>query len=311
MTKGLPALHFHFLGLLAWSIWNRSLKAQFNIHHFLGIALCVSGLAFYYHLFSLNADIQTWWLNHFVESGDKIAPLSLKSIINQLTETPLALLKLLLPWSITFLLLYQKKLRQSIFSNNVVQFSVIYFIANILVYWIFIDVRDRYLFPFVPFLSVVAAAIIIKKDWWSQKPKTIIAIIILMALIRIGYSAFVMPKLASGEWSNRYQYEKLTDSLLTFSKGQPINLLTPGEKFAIPLIDSAVDTIVRQPVVPYQIAYYLGRKTGHAPKVVDAPVSGQYYLIYENQDIYRNRAEIKFDFIESWYREPMTLIRWK
>ena len=126
LTKGFPSLVFQGLTLVALCVFNRSVKLFFSWQHLVGI-LAFSGIVGAY-LFALSFYTSPKWLliNLLNES-------LLKSAVGEKSERlwrkifvyPFSFLKLLLPWSLLFLLLL-KKHSYKLFGDPLVKFSILF-----------------------------------------------------------------------------------------------------------------------------------------------------------------------------------------
>ena len=310
LTKGFIAIHFHVFALLAWTIYNGQLKLVLNKHHFFSFLSFLSILGLYYWTYSRAGNLTHLLLNNLVESTSKITDSSLSALINQVIETPLALLKISLPWTLALLTLYSKKVRISMKSDPIIMFSVLYILSNIWVYWMFVDVRDRYLYPFIPFLCVLVSALIYTKGWWPRKRRIIGILMAIMITLRLLYTIFALPRLADGRLSDDYIYNELVDTLLDKSNGQPIDLVIQQESNPLPFAYDGISEIMHQPLVPYQIPFYSIKKSNYAPQYVVKPEEGHHYLALASQTEIISKSEILFQFKEAWFGKQVVLIRY-
>ncbi len=311
LTKGFIALHFHFFTLIAWATYNKQFRNLFNYKHAASIIGVLAALGIYYFSYSQSGNLTNLLLNNFIESGTKIPSSTLSSIVNQMTECPFVILKISLPWTILLFYYFKGNLRKHIKSDPVLIFSVLYILANIWVYWIFIDVRDRYLYPFIPFICILIAAVIDYKGWWRFRKKTILGIMGIIVILRIAFNLVAFPRYVSGTWSDDYIYRELTDSLVAASKGNKIDLLMSPVTYDLPFTYNGISGIDRQPLLPYQIPYYLINKTKHAPVVMKKTIRGNYYLILEEEQDIIQKNEIVYSFTEQWYKKKIVMIRAK
>jgi 4-amino-4-deoxy-L-arabinose transferase-like glycosyltransferase len=311
LTKGWSALHFHCLTLVAWTWYQHNVRAIINRKHLWAILVLVSGLALYYYAFSLNGNLTHLLLNNFIESSSKVATTSFTSVLNQVTETPMALIKISLPWTLLLIFLIHQEVRSSFKGNSVLMYSLIFILSNIWIYWIFIDIRDRYLYPFIPFLCIVLAGIMIQRNWWSCRRRQIFVVLFVMIGLRLIYNIAIIPRLADDRLPNPYVYRDLVDSILTRTDGHPIDLLTPSVPYDLPFEYDGITQIEKQPIIPYQIPYYLIRKTNHSPRMSKKIVTGKYYFVLENQSDLIRQHDSLFRFEEPWYHKKIVLIQAK
>ena len=309
MTKGWAGLHFHFLALLGWAYYQRQMLQLLNVKHLVAFLSFVAIICLYYVSYSRQGNLTFLFLNHFIESGSKVSSSSISSILSQLIDCPAAILKISLPWSLLLLLFFKPSIRQVIYKNPVLVFCLIYIFSNIWIYWFFVDVRDRYLYPFVPFMCILLSSIIFSKNWWSSKSKLLIGVMSIMIALRMLYNIFIMPRMMDGQLSNDNIYRELVDDLVSHSEGNRIDILAPLAPHKLPFSYKNISQIDRQPVVPYQIPYYLILRTGEGPEHETNPVAGQYYLVVKNQEDFIRMGDILYKFTEKWYGKDMVLIK--
>jgi 4-amino-4-deoxy-L-arabinose transferase-like glycosyltransferase len=147
-TKGMPSIAFYGITALLFLFKNKKLKdLTFHAINAVVFSLIVWLYFRYYH-----QDHNAWayFMNLILESGDK-ASTSLLGAIVQIFKTPAVLLKILLPWSL--FLFFFKRFKW----NKEVKLLLIVVGLNIIPYLIAGTVKDRYLYPFIPLLSMTFA----------------------------------------------------------------------------------------------------------------------------------------------------------
>ncbi len=309
LTKGIVAVHFHLFALLAWSTYRGTLKQQLNPKHGLAILFAISILLVYCFFYHKTGNLQHLLLNNFVESSDKIVGIDIGDILNQVIETPSSLLKIALPWSLLAFFLLQRKVRTELMHNNVIAFSILYIVSNIWIYWIFIDVRDRYFYPIAPILAILFAGIILAKGFWPKYKRYIYLTIFILLAMRLAYLFIAAPRIANGSWSDKHVYRQLAQTLVEKSNGEPIDIIMPKESFAVPFAANKNDSLYRQPLLPYQLPFYLSRLNGHAPKHRHTIKPKRHYLIYKSTFPSYSNALIKHEFEELWFHNEVLLIQ--
>jgi len=156
LTKGLPSIAFQGLTLIGFLIWSGEWKRLFSIKHIYGIILFVAVAGGYFYLYSDHGDALGYLVNLWSESSEKSAnEAGYGKILEALYTFPLQVLKITAPWC---LLLIGFK-RNSFKNAKLVRFSLLFIGVNLWLYWISPDLRDRYLYPFLPFFAIVLSDI--------------------------------------------------------------------------------------------------------------------------------------------------------
>ena len=159
LMKGLPALAFQGISLLAFFLYRRSFKKLFSLPHVLGGMVFLSVVGIYYYLYfrSNPTPPQELFLNIWTESAKRTGlRFGLWEVIIHLFEFPFETLKDFAPWTLLLLLFLRKGILKEIKKHPFVAFNAFMFLANIIPYWTSPEVYPRYLFVFVPLANTVA-----------------------------------------------------------------------------------------------------------------------------------------------------------
>ena len=158
MTKGIPSLAFQAITILAITLFYKKWKLLFSWQHIFGILTLTGLLGGYFYLYSQQANLEGFLAQQFAESSDKsFNEGSLGSILKSIFHFPYQLLILILPWSILLPLFILKDFRKSFTRNKLLVFSLLFVLTNIVIYWISPGVRNRYLYMFLPFITLIIA----------------------------------------------------------------------------------------------------------------------------------------------------------
>jgi 4-amino-4-deoxy-L-arabinose transferase-like glycosyltransferase len=159
LTKGLPSVAFQGLTLFAYLAWLRDWKSLLSWKHLAGILLFTGIVGGYFLAYSEYEDALAFALNLWSESSSKSANnAGMESIFKAIYSFPLQLIQITLPWSIFFIWSKRAKWNQS----PLAVFSLVFITANIWLYWISPELRNRYLYAFFPFLAILISQIISK-----------------------------------------------------------------------------------------------------------------------------------------------------
>lgn len=160
LTKGLPAVAFQGLTLLAWLIFQGKWKSLFSFQHIAGGSLFLLITGTYFYLFSQQDDAIGFIVRQYKEAAMRTG---LETEATSTWKGALLFLpnffKLLLPWSL-FLLLSAKGIQLIKQNNSFISFWLIFIIVNIPIYWISGDFKARYYYVFMAAISIIIAELI-------------------------------------------------------------------------------------------------------------------------------------------------------
>lgn len=158
LTKGMPSLAFQAITVLAVAIYHRKFLLLLGWQHLLGILLFAGLSGIYLYFYGLQDNAIAFLVRQFKEASQRTGlETPLTDTLIQFVTFPLQLIKLLLPWSLLVFFFFRKGFFRSLFENNFIAFSALFFVFNILLYWISGDFKARYYYMFFPFLCVLLA----------------------------------------------------------------------------------------------------------------------------------------------------------
>lgn len=158
LTKGPPSIAFQGITLLALFIQQKEFKSLLHWKHFAGLGFFLLICGGYFYAYSFQEDPVPFITQLFKEASQRTGVES--KITNTLLKSvsfPLLLMQLLLPWSIFILYLFRNKIKRDLKSNALVNFSVLFILSNILLYWFTAELRNRYIYMFFPFCMIILA----------------------------------------------------------------------------------------------------------------------------------------------------------
>lgn len=160
ITKGIPSLAFQALTILVLLLYYRKWKLLFAWQHILGILLLALLTGGFLYLYSINGNAQGFLTQQFAESSDKsFNEGTFSGIATMILRFPIQFLTIALPWALLLPLVFIKKIRHNLKDNKLIIFSIIFILSNIIIYWISPGIRNRYIYMFIPFLSIILAFI--------------------------------------------------------------------------------------------------------------------------------------------------------
>ena len=159
LTKGMPSLAFQAITLLVWFSYRRRFVKLLSVSHLSGILLFIAIVGGYFLIYDKQADAQAFLIRQFKEASQRTAAeSSFFSVFRQFFSFPFQFLILMLPWSLFLLPWFTKGSRALIQKNSLLTFSVIFILANILIYWIAGEFKARYYYMFFPFAAFLLAS---------------------------------------------------------------------------------------------------------------------------------------------------------
>ncbi len=151
LMKGLPALAFQGLTLLAYCLWRGQFRRLFSLDHALGLIVFLLPVGIYYlAYFQRNPGLEEALFARLWSESAKRTGLEfgLGPVLQHLITFPFEFLFHFLPWTALAPLLLVGRLRRTLFSDPFLTFAGLAFLANIWLYWTSPQVYPRYLFAF-------------------------------------------------------------------------------------------------------------------------------------------------------------------
>lgn len=347
LMKGLPAILFQALTIMAAMVFFKQIKKLFSLSHFVGILLFLILTGGYYYLALRENPGEPYLSTLLSESTSRtFMEHGWMATFIHLFTFPAEQLIQLFPWSILILFLFQKSFYAHIRKNQFLTYLSIVFIVNIPVYWISVETYPRYLFALYPIILILlidfffktsqnsliykmvstgivflALAGILTGTWlYFQHDFSIefnkvlvysIALIIALALVVIAYKAIP------------YRLEIILIFLLIARTGFNLVILPErhatsrqvvqrqdAAKAALLAGDSEIKTLKISPV-SMETFYYIMRETG---KIISAhegePVAGYCYLLDDRIKV-RSNEEVLLNFETRWENSPIRISKFK
>lgn len=185
LTKGLPSLAFQGFTLAGMAIFYKSWRWLISWKHVAGILFLILPVALYYFLYAQEGDYVSYLINLVKEASQRTGLESNTwDFILSIVKFPLDVIKLLLPWSLFFVFLFQRNVKRIILSNTLLQFSLLFILFNAPVYWLTGELRNRYVYMFVPFIMTIISYFYVnhRSDFpkWNKWLHTLIGMVLLL-----------------------------------------------------------------------------------------------------------------------------------
>lgn len=303
MTKGLPSLFHQGVSLIVLALIFKRWKMLMHPWTLVGIIVMLGLPASYFLWYDQSGDAGNYLLNLYWESVKKSGAVSSSGeIFAHLFSFPLQFLWLVFPWSLGLLLLVKRKRRQEWWSDVNNRTILLLLIANLSVYWLSPDSRNRYLYPFLPWLIVLAVPLIQRVSW--QRINTVLITII---SLRILYSLFIMPV-----QSRHFPMRQSVREALEITQDEPVHYLenwtTEAYDFTLPLCGRLSGELLMTPSLHYKIPFYFMQRNSSLVRFDTLPEKGIWYItrpsVWPGDSL-----DIKFRFPPKGNEEPLVLAR--
>jgi 4-amino-4-deoxy-L-arabinose transferase-like glycosyltransferase len=151
LLKGLPALVFQATTLLAWFAYQKQFRRLISFPHTAGILLFCGILGLYYGVYHQYNSLEVVVNTLLNESSKRtVVNYGVWQTIQHFFTFPFEMTYHFIPWSAFILLFFQKGIYQKITRRPFTAFLALTFLANILLYWLSVEVYPRYLLMHAP-----------------------------------------------------------------------------------------------------------------------------------------------------------------
>lgn len=156
MLKGLPAVVFLGIALVAYFIWAKKWRKLFSLAHIGGMAVFGGVVGGYYALYAQQNGLSTVFSTLFAESAKRtFVEHGIGKTVLHLFTFPFEMWYHFLPWTLLAVFLFGKKALQQIRKDRFIAWNALVFITTILPYWTSVEVYPRYLLMHVPLAFTV------------------------------------------------------------------------------------------------------------------------------------------------------------
>lgn len=155
MLKGLPALVFLGISLIACAVFFKKPKRLFSIGSILGAIFLILNIGAYLFFVSKEVSLSDFIANLWNESSKRtVLNKSILTSIKHIFTFPLQFVVDLLPWSLLALVFVGKNARKMVKENRFLRYCLVIFACNIIIYWLSPDNRARYIFSLYPLFII-------------------------------------------------------------------------------------------------------------------------------------------------------------
>ena len=195
LTKGPPSIAFQGFTLIGMAIAYKDWRLLFSWQHVIGggVFLLITGGYFYYY--SLEGGDATGFIVRLYKEASMRTGLENTYIktIKGIAEFPFLLFKILAPVSLLAVFFFGKGFITIIKSNPLIKFTAIFIVSNIWVYWFTGDLRIRYVYMFLPFLTLLLVYFYIERRAVYPRLTKIVETIFGTSMITVAVGFLVLP----------------------------------------------------------------------------------------------------------------------
>lgn len=153
LLKGLPAVVFQGLSVLALLGWCKAWRQFVRPAHLLSGVGCLLLLAAYYLPYGDYVDLAQVGRRLFIESGKRTpVAFSWGETLGHLVAFPFEMAYHFLPWTLLLVYLLRRGSWRQLRTNDFAAFMLVVFLVNLPVYWLSPEVYPRYLLMLFPLL---------------------------------------------------------------------------------------------------------------------------------------------------------------
>jgi len=191
MLKGLPAVVFQGCTLLAFFIYYKQFRKFFSIQHIAGGLLFLIIVGSYYVVYTQYNSLSDLVPMLVAESSKRTGLVfGLWKTILHLFTFPFEMVYHFLPWSLMIVFFIRRDVIQIIRQDAFVTYNLLMFAANIIVYWVSVEVYPRYLLMFVPLIFSAFIYLYLKNKEINIAVLKILETIFLVTCIVIATGSF-------------------------------------------------------------------------------------------------------------------------
>ena len=257
-----------------------TLNFWFNWQHLAGATLGLLPILAYFYLYQETHGTGYRYLFNLLEEASQKSAFESGPgrIIKQLAGFPLLYFADHLPWSLLLPYGIYKGWHRTALSHPFLRYCLLFFTANILLYWFSPGTRLRYVYGLTPFFLTPLA-------YWCARfrpvrPAIIWGLCIALAVGRIGYNVLLQPLHEKAKYKLAV-YDAISTDALKFADGGPIySCCGPDYTYVNPSVGGYTllrDTFASPQEIPYLVHLNLLRERGEiTPFVTAADRPGVY-----------------------------------
>lgn len=256
LLKGLPAIAFQGVTLLAVGVVEKRWKMLLHWKHLTGALAGLLPVVVYFIWYEHRYGTSLIYLrNLFLEASQKSGGVSsVADILLHVAVFPFQVLLAFLPWGLWVIHLRRRKTRSRLWEHPFLRFGAVFVLANLVVFWLSPETRDRYLYPLFPFIATLLAWLL--TEYGGLKAVRNLQLVGFLILLRFLYSWFGIPA-QQRNMESRQKYLIIQENIEQDSEGDPIVFTGPPDTVLLRSIPgfgtSSRDTLFVPSSMPRQI----------------------------------------------------------
>ncbi len=152
LTKGLPSIPFLGISLVTYFILKKDFRRLFSIPHLMGGIVFLVVVGGYFWLYSQYADPAGWKSTLLSESSDRTTGAGFLGLLKHMVLFPADTIKNISPACLLLVFLFRKDFKNTLRDNPFILYLAVLFVANMLLYWVSIGARSRYVYALYPLI---------------------------------------------------------------------------------------------------------------------------------------------------------------
>ncbi len=347
LMKGLPAIVFQGITILAALFFFKQQRRIISFQHLLGILVFLLITGSYYFMVWMENPTGEYFQTLLSESTKRtFLEYGLWNTILHLFTFPVEQLYHLLPWSVLFIYLFERKFYQNLRKSKFLSFLSLVFLLNITVYWLSPETYPRYLFMLYPILLIL----LVNHHFQLKEQENRLSGIV--EQIYLGMLILVVPAILAGIYLYPFEYERsfvfpvlflaisILIVLVLFRKIKPYRLellimallvLRIGFNWIVIPERLAASRETDQRTLAYQVAeltrdqpllldtftgishetsFYISKERGEILNIKKQEMQpGSFYIVSDKIPV-GPREEIILRFETRWINRPLRLVKY-
>lgn len=255
LTKGLPSIPFLGITLVGWLWWCGEWRRLFTWQHLLGVLVFSAVLGSYAWAYHVHNPISHYIAALFAESVERTAvENSTTRFLLHLLTFPIDTLKDSLPGCLLLLFWFRPGTRSLLRQSPLLQFAVLAFVLNFVLYWLSPGARQRYIYMLYPFLHILGLYAYLHRSSTPVWPMKTFQWIVTLAILVVGVGCLMIPFLPAFDFLV-YRWELGAGAAIGFAIVGLVYWRNPQRPLLILLLAAVAFRLVFDLCIPQQRAH--------------------------------------------------------
>lgn len=303
LTKGLPSIVHQVISFMTLLFLTRKWRFLWDPNFIGGVMLMLLIPVSYFIVYAQWEDPWNYLVNLYWESVKKSGAVSSPAeVLFHFFEFPFQFIWLLFPWSFSLILLFRKRVRKVWWIGSEQKVVLILLLVNLVIYWLSPDTRNRYLYPFLPWLALLIVPVLSSLD----RRYFLIPLFTILSL-RVIYNVAVMP------WHQQhFEGRDAVSKVIDITGDEPIRYYggwdTLKYDIKFPLLGAYKAERKVPTQIPYKVPFYIMAQNGHYLKF-DTLIQPDTWYISLRENWLHDTASIRYELPVIWNDSPVVLAR--